>query len=98
MFLSQPGIYICINIYIYIYISTNITQQWHIKIQLYFDSYKSSTDWQWGEKCKNYIQLDQLKKIKRQRVDWKEKWKCYKTKANNCLCASKTKECWKLKI
>ena len=22
-------------------------------------------DWQWNEKCKNYIQLDQLKKIKR---------------------------------
>ena len=34
-------------------------------IQLYFDSYKSSTDWQWNGKCKNYIQLDQLKKIKR---------------------------------
>ena len=34
--------------------------------------YKSSTDWQWNEKCKNYIQLDQLKKIKRQRVDAKE--------------------------
>ena len=35
------------------------------KIQLYFDSYKSSTDWRWNEKCKSYIQLDQLKKIKR---------------------------------
>ena len=34
-------------------------------IQLYFDSYKSSTDWQWNEKCKNYIQLDQLKKDKK---------------------------------
>ena len=34
-------------------------------IQLYFDSYRSSTDWQWNEKCKNYIPLDQLKKIKR---------------------------------
>ena len=22
--------------------------------QLYFHSYKSSTDWQWNEKCKNY--------------------------------------------
>ena len=31
------------------------------RIQLYFDSYKSSTDWQWNEKCKNYKQLHQLK-------------------------------------
>ena len=30
------------------------------KILLYFDFYKSSTDRQWNEKCKNYIQLDQL--------------------------------------
>ena len=35
------------------------------KIQLYFHFYKSSMDWQWNEKCKNYIQLCQLKKIKR---------------------------------
>ena len=26
--------------------------------------YKSSTDWQWNQKRKNYIQLDQLKKMK----------------------------------
>ena len=35
------------------------------KIQLYFDSYKSSMDCQRSKKCKNYIQLDQLKMIKR---------------------------------
>ena len=35
------------------------------KIKLYFDSYKSSTDCQRNKKCKNYIQLDQLKTIKR---------------------------------
>ena len=35
------------------------------KTQLYFDSYKSSTYWQWNKTCKNYIQLYQLKKIKR---------------------------------
>ena len=34
----------------------------HISI---FDSYKSSTDCQRNRKCKNYIQLDQLKTIKR---------------------------------
>ena len=27
--------------------------------------YKSSTDWQWNVKCKNYVQLDKLKTIKR---------------------------------
>ena len=35
------------------------------KFKLYFDSYKSSTDCQRNKKCKNYIQLDQLKTIKR---------------------------------
>ena len=35
------------------------------KIQLDFDFYKSSTDWQLNEKCENYIQLYQLRKIKR---------------------------------
>ena len=35
------------------------------KIELYFDSYKSSTGCQRNKKCKNYIQLDQLKMIKR---------------------------------
>ena len=35
------------------------------KIYLYFDSYKFSRDWQSNEKCKNYIQLYQFKKIKR---------------------------------
>ena len=35
------------------------------KIQLHFHFYKSSMDWQWNEKCKNYTQLCQLKKIKR---------------------------------
>ena len=52
----------------YLQMSTNITQQRNnqtFKIQLYFDSHKSSADLQWNEKCKNYTQLDQLKKIKR---------------------------------
>ena len=35
------------------------------KIQLHFDFYKSSTDWQLNEKCENSIQLYQLRKIKR---------------------------------
>ena len=36
------------------------------KIQLYFDYYKSSTDFQRNKKCKNYyIQLDQLKNYKK---------------------------------
>ena len=52
-----------------------------LKIHLNFDSYKSSTDWQSNEKCKNYIQLDQLKKIKRIKSRLKRKIKCYKIKA-----------------
>ena len=35
------------------------------KFKLYFASYKSSTDCQRNKTCKNYIQLDQLKTIKR---------------------------------
>ena len=35
------------------------------KTKLYFNSYKSSTDCQRNKKCKNYIQPDQLKTIKR---------------------------------
>ena len=69
--------YICIFVYIlcsyYIYyvpFSLKMSKKYKIhdetfKIQLYFHFYKSSMDWQWNEKCKNYIQLDQLKKIKR---------------------------------
>ena len=30
-----------------------------------FVIFQFSTDWQWNEKCKNYMQPDQLKKIKR---------------------------------
>ena len=42
-----------------------IIQDDTFKIQLDFDFYKSSTDWQLNEKCENYIQLYQLRKIKR---------------------------------
>ena len=35
------------------------------KIQLYFDSYKFSRDYQRNKNCKNYIQLDHLKTIKK---------------------------------
>ena len=35
------------------------------KFKSYFDSYKSSRDCQRNKKCKNYIQLDELKTIKR---------------------------------
>ena len=35
------------------------------KFKLYFDTYKSSTDCQRNKKYKSYIQLDQLKTIKR---------------------------------
>ena len=50
---ETTSFYIYIYIYIYIY-----------KIQSYFDSCKSSADWQWNEKCTNYTELDQLKKTK----------------------------------
>ena len=53
----------------------------YLQIQLYFDSDKSSTEWKWNEKCKNYIQLDQLKKIKRTNSRLKRKIKCDKIKA-----------------
>ena len=56
------------------------THDERFEISLYIDSYKS-TGLQWNEKCKNYIQLDQLKKSKWQRVDSKEIWKCYKIEA-----------------
>ena len=72
--------YICICIYIYIY----ITQQrdiYEFIIELYFDSYKSSTDLQSNEKCKNYIQIGPLKKIKRTKSRLKRGIKCYKIKA-----------------
>ena len=42
-----------------------IIQDDTFKLQLDFDFYKSSTDWQLNEKCENYIQLYQLRKIKR---------------------------------
>ena len=42
-----------------------IIQDDTFKIQLDFDFYKSSTDWQLNEKCENSIQLYQLRKIKR---------------------------------
>ena len=42
-----------------------IIQDDTFKIQLDFDFYKSSTDWQLNEKCEIYIQLYQLRKIKR---------------------------------
>ena len=42
-----------------------IIQDDTFKIQLDLDFYKSSTDWQLNEKCENYIQLYQLRKIKR---------------------------------
>ena len=62
------SIYLSIYIYLSRYIYANVNKynlnNETFKIQLYFDSYKSSTDWQWNENCKNYIQLDQLKKIK----------------------------------
>ena len=45
------------------------------QVQLYFDSDKSSTEWKWNEKCKNYKQLDQLKKIKRTKSRHKMKIK-----------------------
>ena len=35
------------------------------KTELYFDSYKSSKDCQGNKKCKNYIQVAQLKTIKK---------------------------------
>ena len=35
----------------YLQMSKNITQQREFKIHLCFDSCKSSTDWQWNEKC-----------------------------------------------
>ena len=35
------------------------------KIELYFDSYKSSTGCQRNEKCKNYIQLESIKNDKK---------------------------------
>ena len=63
----------------YLQMSKNITQQRNnetFKIQLYFDSYKSSTDWQWNENCKNNIQLDQLKKIIVTKSRLKRKIKC----------------------
>ena len=72
----------CNTIYIHTYIIitslfVNVTKYQlsdkTFKIQLYFNSYKFSMDWQRNEKCKNYTQLDQLKKIKkRRRVDSKE--------------------------
>ena len=34
------------------------------KFKLYFDSYKFSVRCQRNKRCKNYIQLDQLKKMK----------------------------------
>ena len=37
----------------------------HLKFHYISIFYKSSVDWQGNEKCKNYIQLDQLKKVKR---------------------------------
>ena len=73
-------IYVTLYIHTYIIITSlfvNVTKYQlndkTFKIQLYFNSYKFSMDWQRNEKCKNYAQLDQLKKIKkRQRVDSKE--------------------------
>ena len=48
-------------------------------IKLYFNFYKSSTDWHcWKKKCKNYIQLDQLKKTKRTNSRLKRDIKYYK--------------------
>ena len=35
------------------------------KFKLYFDYYKSSMDCQRNKKCKNYMQLHQLKTMKR---------------------------------
>ena len=45
------------------------------KFELYFDSYKSSMDCQRNKKCKNYIQLDQLKTIKRTKSKLKRNMK-----------------------
>ena len=36
---------------------------------MYFDSYKS-TEWQWKEKSKNYIQLDQLNYIQLDQLNY----------------------------
>ena len=48
-------IYFIYIIYIlYIYKSNEKT----FKISLYFDFLKSSTDWKWNPKYKNYIQVD----------------------------------------
>ena len=47
------------------------------KIDLYFDSYKSSMDCQRNKKCKNYIQLNQLKMIKRTKNRLKRKVASY---------------------
>ena len=42
------------------------------KIQLYFDSYNSSTDWQWNEKCKKLYTTRSIKKHKKEK-GWTQK-------------------------
>ena len=45
--------------------SENINQTTrHLKFRYISIFYKSSTDWQLNENCKNYMQLDQLPKVK----------------------------------
>ena len=49
----------------------------HLKFSYISIFYSSSMERQWNKECKNYIQLDQLKKIKAQRVDSRATLKCY---------------------
>ena len=71
---------------------------WHIfkiyiKIQLYLDFYKYSTDWQWNKKFKKYIHLYQLKKIKRVKSRLKGSIKLLLNKSEKIPCTSKRKKC-----
>ena len=77
---------VCIYIYIYAFLSSNV-KKYNLTTRHLSYSYISilanllRTDNEWNEKCKNYIQLDQLKKIKRAKIRLKRKIKCYKIKA-----------------
>ena len=47
----------------------------HFKIKLSFDSYKSFMDCPRNRKCKNHIQLDQLKNDEKEKEQTQKKYK-----------------------
>ena len=65
----------------------------YIKIQLYLDFYKYSTDWQWNRKFEKYMHLYQLKKIKRVKSRLKGSIKLLLSKSEKIPCTSKRKKC-----